>query len=372
MNSVSFRLREYSVPLVLGIIAALVWVNISPQSYHQAMTHRFLFGHHFQFLINDIFMVFFFAMAGVHIIESFTPGGAFYPLRKAVNPLMATAGGVLGPVVFYLVLNCIVGSRALMNGWGIPTATDIALAWLIARFIFGKEHVAVKYLLLLAITDDAIGLGIIAIFYPDPLYPVRPVWLLLLLVGMAVAFVLRKIKVLNYWGYLLTAGILCWLGLYQSGLHPALAVVLILPFFPYSMRLRGSTLSKFQRDWAGIVDFGLFFFGLANAGVELSRVDTVTWLVFLSLLIGKSTGIYLFSNIAKRLGYPLPTGMGQRHLVVLGLIGGIGLTVSLFVASGAFVQADIQSAAKMGALLSINAAVIAFMVSKVLHVKRSK
>ena len=88
-----------------------------------------------------------------------------------MNPLLATIGGVVGPVAVYLLLNSLIGSPALMNGWGIPTATDIAFAWLAARLIFGDNHPVIAYLLLLAIADDAIGLVIIALFYPDPHHP---------------------------------------------------------------------------------------------------------------------------------------------------------------------------------------------------------
>lgn len=137
-------------------------------------------------------MVFFFAIAAVEIVQSLSPGGDLNPLKKAVNPLMATMGGVLGPVAVYLLLNSIIGSPEYLRGWGIPTATDIALAWLVARFVFGDKHPAVSFLLLLAIADDAIGLVIIAIFYPDPVNPVEPIWLLVTLAGMAISFILRK------------------------------------------------------------------------------------------------------------------------------------------------------------------------------------
>ena len=125
--------------------------------------------HHYatlHFLINDLFMVVFFGVAAKEITEACLPGGALNPVSKAINPLLGTIGGVVGPVGVYFVLNAIpgFGQEVWANGWGIPTATDIALAWLIARLVFGNGHPAIAFLLLLAVADDGIGLGIIAIF----------------------------------------------------------------------------------------------------------------------------------------------------------------------------------------------------------------
>ena len=119
-----------------------------------------------------------------------------------------------------------------MGGWGIPTATDIALAWLVARIVFGANHPAVSFLLLLAVADDGLGLGIIAIFYPDPVNPVQPVFLLLVLMAVVVSYVLRAFGQKGFWVYLLLGGIPSWLGLYLAHLHPALALVAVVPFMP--------------------------------------------------------------------------------------------------------------------------------------------
>jgi len=192
-------LRELSVPLILGVVAAPAWANISPDSY-QAFVHTRIIGSvNLRFLVNELFLAFFFGMAAVEITDSFVAGGGLTPPRKAITPLPATAGGVIGPVGVYLALNAFVGSPALSRGWGIGTATDIALAWLAARFLFGKSHPAIPFLLLLAIADDAVGLAIIAIFYSDPAHPVflRP--LLLVGLGMFLALGLRRAGVRNYW-----------------------------------------------------------------------------------------------------------------------------------------------------------------------------
>lgn len=380
MNKTVKLLQEFSIPLISGVIAALVWANLGPHSYHEFVHHELLYGVNFHFLINDVFMVFFFAIAGVEITQSLLPGGSLNPVKKAINPLLATLGGVLGPVLIYLGLNAVIGAPEYIRGWGIPTATDIALAWLVARFVFGQNHPAVKFLLLLAIADDAIGLVIIAVFYPDPLNPVAPIWLLLVLAGMLVAFLLRKARVNNYWPYLIAGGLLSWTGLHNAHLHPALALVFIVPFLPAPHRGEGdlfdvsehelSPLLQFEHEWKMVIDFGLFFFGLANAGVAFSEMGAPTLLVLTGLLVGKPLGIYVLGNLAAIIGFPLPDRMGGKELFLAGVIAGLGLTVALFVAGAAFVDPEIQGAAKMGALFSAFAAVLAIFLGKVLKIKR--
>ena len=373
-------LREFSIPLITGVILALIWANLFPENYQNILHHDILGGFTFQFLVNDIFMVFFFAIAAVEITQSMLPGGDLHPLKQAVNPIMATLGGVIGPAIVFTLLNNLIGSPEFSRGWGIPTATDIALAWLIARLIFGPYHPAVSFLLLLAIADDGIGLAIIAIFYPDPLHQLAPMWLALTLAGMLVAFYLRKKKVKNYWPYILISGTLSWLGLHLTHLHPALALVFVIPFLPHPSKEEAhlfeddpkecSTLRNFERDWKFFVDFGLFMFGLTNAGVGFSEISTVTWLVFFALLIGKTTGIFLFGSIANLLGFDLPKGMSHKELFVAGLVATMGLTVALFVAGVAFTDLNIQGAAKMGALFSSGAVVVSFAAAKFLRIQR--
>jgi NhaA family Na+:H+ antiporter len=373
-------LREFSVPLLSGVVVALVWANRAPESYARFLYDHFLGPLSFHFLTNDIFMVFFFGIATVEITQSLLPGGDLHPIKKSVNPLLATLGGVIGPALVYLMLNHFIGSASLRRGWGIPTATDIAFAWLTARMLFGNNHPAVAFLVLLAVADDGIGLAIIAIFYPNPLLPVEPLWLFLTLAGMAAAYLLREGRIKSYWPYILIGGGLSWAGLFQAHLHPALALVFIIPFLPHrsfeekhifeeDMTDR-STIAQYEHEWKIIVDFGLFMFGLANAGVEFSQVNTPTWLVLAALLVGKTAGIFSLGYLAYKLGFPLPQGMQKKELVVVGIIAGFGFTVALFVAGEAFVYPAHQGAAKMGAMLSCGSALIAVIAAKLLKIRR--
>lgn len=373
-------LREFSIPLISGVLLALVWANGDPAGYQRWVYTPLFGGFSFHALSNELFMVLFFGIAAVEITQSFLPGGDLNPVTRAVNPLMGTLGGVLGPVAVYLGLNALFGAPDLSNGWGIPTATDIALAWLAARLVFGAAHPAVSYLLLLAVADDAIGLAIIALFYPNPLYPVAPLWLLLTLLGMVAAYGLRRFNVRSYWPYILTGGIMSWTGLHRAHLHPALALVFIIPFLPHSGRETSrlfeedlsdhSTLGRFEHEWKIVVDFGLFMFGLANAGVEFSSVGTVSWLVLTSLIAGKTLGIFSFGCLSEMIGFGLPHGMRRRDLLVAGLIAGTGFTVALFVAGEAFSDPLVKGAAKMGAMLSILAAVFGLLLGRLIGVRK--
>ena len=403
--------QEFSIPLIIGVLAGLATANID-HSFYEKLVDFHLFGEHAEvfghaltvhFLINEVFMVLFFGIAAKEITDSVLPGGALNPPNKAINPLMATFGGILGPVGMYFLLTTLIyggteNFSEVANGWGIPTATDIALAWLVARVVFGSHHSAVNFLLLLAVADDAIGLGIIAVFYPDPHNPVEPVWLLLTLSGIAAAYGLRRMHFGLWPIYVLIGGGLSWSGLALSGVEPALALVVIVPFLPgprldpVLMRSHAeqhpelqpaaaadhhqghaiSPLDQFEHQLKLFVDLGLFFFAFANAGVAFGSINSVTLIILLSLVVGKTVGVSLFSWTATYLGFPLPPDMRFKHLAVTGLISGLGLTVALFVAGKAFpAESMFQDPAKMGAVLSAGVAFLAIGIGRALKLRNT-
>lgn len=377
--------QTYSLPLIAGIIVALIWANISYDSYRIVVEYPWFGSDHISlhFLIKEVFMALFFAIAMVEIVEAVSPGGAMYPIKKALNPLMATAGGVLGPIVIYMLLVFLMDGIEYANGWGIVTATDIAIAWLGAKLIFGPNHPAVKYLLLLAIADDAIGLIIIGIFYPSA--PIELTYLFLCVLGMAVAGVLRAMHVQHYAYYILLGGIPSWIGLYNAHIEPALALVFIIPFLPSNYRRAKMekdgvvprhpdrmALESFYWQWKPVVDWGLFFFGLVSAGVLLSSIGKVTLFITMALIVGKTLGISLMGMVADKIGFSLPSCMTKRELFVMAIIAGAGLTVSLFICDAAFSDPTTVAAAKMGALFSIFAIPLGMIVSKVMGTRSFK
>ncbi|MEO1329862.1 MAG: Na+/H+ antiporter NhaA [Pseudomonadota bacterium] len=410
-------LTEYSLLLVIGAVVALFWANLDQMviaivietvlwdhapigHLHvdaEGHAHRTLTLH---YLINDLLMAFFFAIAGKEVWEAVALRGGSLKGKRALTPLVATAGGMFGPIAVYLGVAMLFGSttyNAVANGWAIPTATDIAFSYLIGRIVFGAGHPAVRFLLLLAIADDAAGLVILAIFYPSG--ELAPQWLLLSLFAAVAVFFLandlpRRLdrgdqartnstwvrKTLSFWPYAI-AGAVSWYGFMQSGLHPALGLLPIVPTIPHADRAFGvfaeaethmhDLLNEIEHALKTPVEVILLLFGFANAGVQFSSMGPATWLVLLGLIVGKPLGIWAFGYVAARpLGFGLPAGMRTTDLFVLGCIAAIGFTVSLFVASVAFPAGPVQDAAKMGALFSFAAAGLSIVVGKLCAVQK--
>src|SRR5258706_4387048 len=170
--------------LIAGTMAALIWANLAPDTYGRIADGL-------RFAVNDVAMAFFFALAAKEVVEATAPDGALHPPRRAALPLVAALGGMAGPAVCYLAFTTVLDKPELAAGWAIPCATDIAFSYLVARIIFGAAHPAIPLLLLLAIADDAIGLLIIAVFYPTGPVRLAP-FIVILSVALGVSSWLRR------------------------------------------------------------------------------------------------------------------------------------------------------------------------------------
>lgn len=417
-------LREFSAFLLIGTVIALVWANVGHVSYerfveeplilastleqwaasggllallgslYEGLAGLLTHGHPeeltFHFFVNDLFMVLFFGIAGKEVAESALPGGALSSVKKAAMPVVATLGGVLGPIAVFFTLVALlgVGGDVGQAAWAVPTATDIAYCWLFARVIFGRAHPAVTFLLVLAVLDDLIGMLIIAVYYTPE---VHIAWLGLVVLALALCEGMRRAGVTRFWPYVLIGGTLSWFGLHYTGVHAALALVPIVPFMPHEHRDAGlfaeeadagDTLNRFEHAVGPVVDVGLLMFGLANAGVILSYTSltgALTWIIFLSLVLGKTLGIFTFCWGAGKAGLRLPEHVGQKQVLVIGLTAGIGFTVALFVSTvaiglageqGWILPAGTDDMLKLGALLSFAAGPLAWLLSKLTGVKR--
>lgn len=349
--------EEWSLPLICGIIIALLWANFNTISYHTFIYYNFFAEINFHFLVNDVFLVLFFGSVAIEITHEFSAGGALFPIKKAVANIMAACGGVIMPVLIFHLLNSIFGSPQYSSGWAIGTATDIAVALLFARLIFPQKHPALTFLLFLAIIDDFIGLGIIAVFYPDAANPFQPGFLLLILLAVLISLIFRKLKNQSYIIYLLPTFI-SWYGMHLSNLHASLAMIWIVPFIPQN------ELRKLELRLKPIVTFGLFFFGLANAGATFSDTSVLTIIILSSLLIGKPIGIIAFIKIGALFNLKTDKRINAYDIVLVGLTAGIGLTVSLFISDIAYIDNMCQNAAKTGALLSIISGFGAILLAK--------
>jgi NhaA family Na+:H+ antiporter len=285
------------------------------------------------------------------------------------------------PAGIYLASAFALDHSEMVRGWAIPTATDIAFSYLAARLIFPRGHSAIPFLLLLAIADDAMGLIILAVFYPSG--ELAPGMLFGLLgPAMALAYLLRRGGVTNFWAYVAGPGVLSWTALFIGGLHPALALVPIVPFMPHGKVLirpfarqpafTADTMNDFEHWWKVPVQFALMLFGFANAGVPLSAVGFVTWIVLASLVVGKPLGIVLTTWLAERVGFERAADLDYRALVVVGVAAGIGFTVALFFTTAAFPPGLVLDEAKMGALLSFLAAPLAIGLGRLFRLKRTR
>jgi NhaA family Na+:H+ antiporter len=364
-KAVTFVL-ENSLLLLMGTAAAVLWANLDFDSYDTV-------AHPLRFWVNEVGMVFFFALAAKEVFEATLPGGSLASWRRAVAPLAAAVGGMVAPAVIYIALASGRGPADLVRGWAIPCATDIAFSAMIARLIFPSTHPAIPFLLLLAIADDALGLVILAVFYPSGTLSLATP-LILMPAAVALALWLRHRRMRNFWAYVIGPGTLSWAALYFGGLHPALALVPIVPFMPHSPADLGlfdprehrqtDTLSQFEHSWAAPVQVVLLLFGFANAGVPFADVGPGTYYVLAALLLGKPIGILLFSGAALLAGAHLPRDLRIADMLTLGIAASIGFTVSLFFATAAFSEGAALAETKMGALLSFVAAPVALVVSR--------
>lgn len=363
---------DNSLPLVFGTVAALLWANLAAQSYDA-------FTHPLHFWVNDVGMVFFFALAASEVVEAMQPGGALASLRQSLSPVAAAVGGIVAPALIFAILASTFAPD-LIRGWAIPCATDIAFSAMVARIVFGAGHPAVPFLLLLAIVDDALGLVILAVFYPSAALSLSAL-LPLMSAALLMGWVLKRRGITSFWPYLLGPGALSWAALYFGGFHPALALVPVVPFMPHRAHdiglfdpretLLPDTLNRFQRWWTVPVHGVLLLFGLANAGVLFSATGLGTYFVATALLVGKPVGIVLFACVAQACGAHLPSGIRLPHLLVIGMTAAIGFTVALFFATAAFPPGAALAETKMGALLSFAAAPLAIIAARVLRVRRS-
>ncbi|MCJ8141764.1 Na+/H+ antiporter NhaA [Ancylobacter sp. A5.8] len=410
--------------LLCAAAIALIWANSSyAQSYHDLWHAPLSFGigsftvsHSLHFWVNDALMTVFFLVVGMEIRREIHEG-ALSKLRAAVLPMAAAVGGVAVPALIYVTLNTEPGR---IEGWAVPTATDIAFAVgvlaLLGRSIPTNLRV---FLLALAIIDDIAAILIIALFYSGG---IDPTGLLVGLLGLAMVVALQMAGIGSAWAYVLPGAVL-WIGLLQAGAHPTLAGVMLgmlTPVLPgrgrepalhAAMRALDDIRAKVARapDAAASllpplrrlaiaqremtppvtrvqmvlhpwVAYGVMpIFALANAGVSLDGVDlgrTDTFAVMagvaVALVVGKPLGVLAASWLVVRAGWgSLPPGVGWGGVLLVGLLAGIGFTMSIFIATLAFSDPALLGAAKLGVLVASLGAACLGLGWGVLHARRT-
>ncbi|MBM3675782.1 MAG: Na+/H+ antiporter NhaA [Actinobacteria bacterium] len=342
------------VALLVAATTALVWANVDPASYADTWHSEITIGGttlDVTHWVNEGLMAVFFFVVGLEIKRELVEG-ELRDRRAATLPVVAALGGMLMPAALYLTLNA---GRAGSEGWGIPMATDIAFAMGVLALLGTRAPAQLKLLLLtLAIVDDLGAIVVIAIFYSGT---IALSWIGGA-IGVSVAMLLmRRLRFVSPWWYLVPAVALWWCVL-QSGIHATIAGValgLLTPTRDARNRDPLTTLERGLHPWSSFLIVPLF--ALANAGMIIDATTAgralesrITWGVIAGLVVGKVLGITTAAWAACRLGLAsLPGGLGARHVVGLGLLGGIGFTVSLFVADLAFAGIQLQEA-KLGVL----------------------
>lgn len=402
-----------SLLLLLAAAVALVWANSPWASSYDTLWHTQLtldlgplqLDESLQHWVNDALMVIFFFVVGLEIKYELVNGDLRDP-KTAALPIVAAIGGMVVPAGIYLTLN---PPGAEGNaGWGIPMATDIAFAVGVLGILGRRIPSAARlFLLTLAIVDDIGAILVIAVFYTADL---SLGWLAIAVGLLAVMVLARLLRVWSTVVYLLL-GIGVWFALLESGVHATLAGVAIGLLAPatallkedvargYAVealrdnRLDADELHRLRfllRESVSVVErlqsslhpvsayVVLPVFALANAGVELGAIgkvfsEPVGLGIVLGLVLGKPVGIFLASLVAVRLGLGrLPEGTTWPMLAGLGAVGGIGFTVSIFIAGLSFPGADLLTEeAKIAILLASLVAAVVGVVLLLVTTRRS-
>ena len=304
--------------------------------------------------INDGLMAIFFFLVGLEIKREVLVG-ELSSFDKAILPIMAAIGGMAVPGLIFAIINW--GTPENLNGWAIPTATDIAFALGILALIGSRLPVALKiFLLAIAIIDDLGAIVIIAVFYTSELSTNA---LTISMLGFAAAVALNRMGVQRTAPYLLV-GIMMWVFVLKSGVHATLAGVLIALTIPLKSKDGDDALLyKMEHGlhpWVAFLILPVFAF--ANAGVNFTGIgiddllQPLTLGIAVGLFLGKQIGVFLATWIGVKSGIArLPENVTWRHVYGVACLTGVGFTMSLFIGSLAFGAADEMNAVRLGVVL---------------------
>ncbi len=354
--------------LPLGVAIALVWANTVPEPYFR-LAQSLSFG------VNEIGMALFVGLIMQEIVEATMEGGALHSWRRWTLPLIAAAGGIAGSAGMYLAYVNGRYEAILSTGWPIACAIDIAAAYYVLKAIMPRSGI-LPFVLLLGIATDLFGMLVVAVWRPAVAAPEGGAALLLVALGLAGA--MRTLKVRAFWPYLAICGPLSWLAFFRDGLHPAFALVPIVPFLPHEPRKLDlladppddDAVHHFEHEWNTLVQVVLFLFGLVNAGVILKGYDTGTWALMLAALVGRPAGILAAIGLAVAAGWHLPRRIGWRQLVVAAYAASTGFTFALFFASGILYTGPLLAQLTIGALATAVGPLLAIGIARLAGVGR--
>ena len=291
--------------------------------------------------INDALMAIFFFFVTLEIKREFLQG-ELSNIKQALLPIIAAVGGMLVPALFYVFINF--GDSETLKGWAIPSATDIAFSLGVLSLLGKRVPLSLKvFLTALAIIDDLGAIVIIALFYSGDL---SIKYLLLMLVAFIILLLINKFKIKKFLPYLIV-GLFLWDFTHNSGVHATIAGVLLAMTIPHRKKEKDfSLLIKIEHAISPYVAFGIMpLFAFANAGVSLegltfaSLLNKVPLGILLGLFVGKQLGVFVFSYISiKTKIAQMPNDTSWYNFYGVGVLTGIGFTMSLFVGNLAFAE----------------------------------
>ncbi len=345
-----FQLEAASglVLLIAAIIALIISNSIFSDLYFSTLQQYLFIGinnfglklsvHHW---INDLLMAIFFFFVTLEIKREFIEG-ELSNLKKALLPIIGAVGGMVIPALIYVIINF--ENKTTLNGWAIPSATDIAFSLGILSLLGSRVPISLKiFLTALAIIDDLGAILIIAFFYSGDL---SLSYLSLILISYIFLLVLNKFSVRKFAPYLLI-GAFMWFFTYKSGIHATIAGVLLATSIPHRVKDKGySLLIKLEHAISPYVAFMIMpLFAFANAGVSLEGLSLLSLLqpvplgILLGLFVGKQVGVMIFSFFAVKFGVAqMPNNSNWLSLYGVSVLTGIGFTMSLFVGNLAFAE----------------------------------
>jgi NhaA family Na+:H+ antiporter len=358
-----FKLEAASgLILLIAAVIALLWSNSSfGNLYFDILNTHFSIGIRNFILdlsilhwINDVLMAIFFFVVTLEIKREFIQGELSKP-KQALLPIIGAIGGMAVPAAIYIIINLDMGYT--LKGWAIPSATDIAFSIGVLSLLGSRVPISLKvFLTALAIIDDLGAIVIIAFFYSTEL---QYIFLLLMLLSFFILIFFNKLGIRKFFPYLLV-GILLWFFTHGSGIHSTISGVLLACAIPHKNSEKGkSLLLKLEHSLSPYVAFGIMpLFALANAGVILDNFSFKSMLlpvplgIICGLFLGKQIGVFLFSFISIKLKIAeMPSNSDWMKFYAVGILTGIGFTMSLFVGNLAFVDyPNVLDEVKIGVL----------------------
>ncbi len=358
-----FKLEASSgLVLLFAAIIALFISNSNLSSMYFSTLNKYLFIGINEFglklsvihWINDALMAIFFFFVTLEIKREFLQG-ELSNFKQALLPIIAAVGGMLVPALFYVYINW--GDGETLNGWAIPSATDIAFSLGVLSLLGKRVPLSLKvFLTALAIIDDLGAIVIIALFYSGDL---NIKYLTLMLLAFIILLVINKFNIKKFLPYLIV-GLFLWDFTHNSGIHATIAGVLLAMTIPHRKKEKDfSLLIKIEHAISPYVAYGIMpLFAFANAGVSLeglsfsSLLDKVPLGIVLGLFLGKQLGVFVFSYISIKLKIAqMPNNSNWANFYGVGILTGIGFTMSLFVGNLAFVEnIEYMDGVKIGVL----------------------